>query len=67
MVNISGRDIVLYSKDAELYKDFKSDNAFYQNVNANQDFWLFLGCCKAIASWFIKSVRTILKRGGRSY
>ena len=56
MVNIGGRDIVLYSKDAEFYKDFKSDNAFDQNVNANQDFWLFLGCCKAIASSFLRAV-----------
>ena len=55
MVNIGGRDIVLNSKDAESYKDFKTDNAFYQNVNATKDVWLFLWCCKAIASSFFKN------------
>ena len=49
ILNIAGRDIVLNSKDAESYIDFKADNSFQQNVNATQDMWLFVGCCKDIA------------------
>ena len=49
ILNIAGRDIVLNTEDAESYIDFKTDNAFQQNVNATQDIWLFVGCCKGIA------------------
>ena len=49
MVNIGGRNIVLFSKDAESYIDFKTDNAFSQNVNSTEDIWVFFKCCKGIA------------------
>ena len=49
ILNIAGRDIVLYSKDAESYVDFKTENAIQQNFKATQDIWLFVGCCKGIA------------------
>ena len=49
ILNIAGRVIVLNSEDAESYIDFKTDNAFQQNVNATQVIWLFVGCCKGIA------------------
>ena len=49
ILNIAGRVIVLNSEDAESYIDFKTDNAFQQNVNGTQDIWLFVGCCKGIA------------------
>ena len=49
ILNITGRVIVLNSEEAESYIDFKTDNAFQQNVNATQDIRLFVGCCKGIA------------------
>ena len=49
ILNIAGRDIVLNSKDAESYIDFKNDHTFQQNVNASQNIWLFVGCRKGIA------------------
>ena len=54
ILNIAGRDIVLNSKDAKSYKDFKTDKAFEQNVNPAQDIWLFVGCCKGIALELLK-------------
>ena len=42
ILNIAGRDIVLNSKDAKSYIDFKTDKAFEQNVNPAQDIWLFV-------------------------
>ena len=54
MVSIGGTDIVLYSKDEESYIDFKTYNAFQQNVNSTQDIWHSLGCCKGIAPSLLK-------------
>ena len=49
ILNIADRDIVLNSKDAESYIDFKNDNTFQQNVNATQNISLFVGFCKGTA------------------
>ena len=49
IVNIAAIEIVLNSKDAEAYIDFKNDDTFPQNVIATEDIWLFVGCCKGIA------------------